>query len=102
MTTKYTLPLLFAACTGCLALLLAMLAGALSLAQPAAEAPTVVTRLATPWGNDGLTVNGSIHPHGLPTTYYFEYGPTAGYGRKTTVRPLPPRLAAHYRESWSD
>lgn len=85
-----------------LASLLAMSAGALSLAQPAAEAPTVVTRPATPLGNDGLTVNGSIHPHALPTTYYFEYGPTTEYGWKTAVNPLPPRLAAHYRESWDE
>ena len=82
--------------------LLAILA-TLSLAQPAAaEAPTVVTRPATPLGNNGLTVNGSIHPHGLPTTYYFEYGPTAAYGQKTSVSSLPPRLAAHYREGWDE
>src|SRR5262249_16225444 len=64
--------------------------------------PTVTTRSASPLGTDALTVNGSIQPHGLLTTYYFEYGSTTAYGMKTTAAPLPPRLAAFYRESWDD
>ena len=51
-------------------------------------------------GTRALTVNGSIHPHGEPTTYYFEYGTTKDYGSRTAERPLPPRLAAYYDESW--
>jgi hypothetical protein len=47
-----------------------------------------------------VTVNGRIHPHGLPTHYHFEYGPTTAYGSKTAAVPLPPRLGAYYRESW--
>ncbi|MBM4069407.1 MAG: hypothetical protein FJ271_10735 [Planctomycetes bacterium] len=66
-------------------------------------APAVTTRsAAAAVGFDKLTVNGSIQPRGRLTTYYFEYGPTAAYGKKTAVRPLPPRLAAYYRESWDD
>src|ERR1043165_1298749 len=69
----------------------------------AAEAePTVVTRPATTLGQTAMTVNGAIHPHGLPTTYYFEYGPTTQYGRRTADQSLPPRLAAFYHESWND
>ena len=49
-----------------------------------------------------LTVNGSIQPHGRLTSYYFEYGPTAEYGKKTPVRTLPPKLAAYYHESWDN
>src|SRR5262249_10135503 len=61
---------------------------------PAADTlPTVTTRSASALGRAAMTVNGSIHPHGLPTTYYFEYGPTTAYGSKTAVAPLPPRLA---------
>lgn len=64
------------------------------------KSPTVSTRSASLLGTDAMTVNGSIHPHGLATTYYFEYGPTTAYGSKTAVKPLPPRLAAYYHESW--
>jgi hypothetical protein len=64
--------------------------------------PTVTTSPATALGLTAFTVNGSIHPHGLPTSYYFEYGPTAEYGRRTESTPLPPRLAAYYHESWDD
>jgi hypothetical protein len=49
-----------------------------------------------------MTLNGRVHPHGQYTTYYFEYGPTATYGNRTAASPLPPRLAAHYLESWDE
>jgi hypothetical protein len=78
-----------------------VLAAVCAKADPPRE-PTVVTRAATPLGTEGMTVNGSIHPHGLPTTCFFEYGPTTDYGQKTPSAPLPPRLAAHYRESWDE
>lgn len=62
--------------------------------------PTVDTGRASAVGNTGMTVNGTIHPHGLHTSYYFEYGPDVTYGNQTARTDLPPRLAAHYRESW--
>jgi hypothetical protein len=65
------------------------------------EAPTLETHDATPLGTTGLTVNGVVHPHGVPTRYWFEYGPTAQYGSTTDVRDVPPRLAAYYREDWN-
>jgi hypothetical protein len=68
----------------------------------AEEAATVSTRPAASVGLTILTVNGSINPHGLPTTYYFEYGPTAELGSRTLTRKLPPRLAAYYSESFDD
>lgn len=70
--------------------------------QEGAKPPTVTTRPAMPLGNASMTVIGSIHPHASPTTYHFEYGPTTAYGQKTTPTPLPPRLAAHYLETWDD
>src|SRR5262245_8170181 len=81
-----------------------VLSTGLSLSAPpdGAKRPDVETRSASSLGTTGLTVNGSIQPHGLPTTYYFEYGPTASYGTKTRVEPLPPRLAAYYKESWDE
>ncbi len=67
------------------------------------EIPLVVaTRSASAVGLDKLTVNGSIQPRGRLTSYYFEYGPTSVYGKKTPVRFLPARLAAFYQESWDE
>ncbi len=60
----------------------------------------VETRTATPLGITALSANGRIQPHGLPTRYWFEYGPTTGYGQQTPVQALPPKLAAFYHESW--
>ena len=62
----------------------------------------VETWAAGSLGTTGLTANGRIQPHGLPTRYHFEYGPTAEYGSKTAEQPLPPRLAAFYRETWDE
>lgn len=80
--------------------LVALLVAHRTVAQPAP--PEVQTRPASSLGLTSLTVNGSIHPHGLPTTYYFEYGSTREYGSKTKPEPLPPRLAAFYKESWDE
>ncbi len=62
-----------------------------------------VTGLApTSLGTDGFTPNGQIHPHGLPTTYYFEYGRDAAYGMQTAPQQLGPRLGAYYHEGWNE
>jgi hypothetical protein len=34
-------------------------------------------------GSRSVTLNAQINPHGSPTTYYYEYGPTSAYGSKT-------------------
>lgn len=81
--------------------LIVMLA-ATKLLMAAETAPSVVTSPATALGQTALTANGTVHPHGLPTAYHFEYGPTAEYGHQTNSVPLPPRLAAFYHESWDD
>ena len=64
--------------------------------------PEVQAGSPTLLGITGLSVNGQIHSHGLPTTWQAEYGPTAAYGKKSDAKPIPPRLAAHYRESWDE
>jgi hypothetical protein len=51
---------------------------------------------------EGMTLNGTVHPHGLHTTYFFEFGPTPAHGAQTEATPLPPRLAAFYREGWDE
>lgn len=69
----------------------------------AAEAPPDV-KPGTPTllGITGLSVNGEVHSHGIPTMWHVEYGATTAYGKKTGAKPVPPKLAAHYRESWDE
>jgi hypothetical protein len=82
-----------------LSLLLAVLVG---VGPSGAEStgPVATTGEATALGLTGASVNGTVHPQGAPTRYYFEYGTGTSYGSRTEVRSLPPRLAAYYRESW--
>ena len=64
-----------------------------------ADTPIVSTGTAEILGVGGMTVNARVHPRGLYTTYYVEYGPTTSYGLQTEPVALPPRLGAYYRES---
>ena len=66
------------------------------------HSPTVATGKASSLGTRAFSPNGTIHPKGQPTTYFFEYGTGKEYGRRTEERPLAPRLAAHYRETWDE
>ncbi len=34
-------------------------------------------------------LEGTVYPHGLPTTYFFQYGPTTAYGSSTPPQVLP-------------
>jgi phage head maturation protease len=42
--------------------------------------PVVVTNSATNIVTNSATLNGSVNPHGLTTTVYFQYGTTTSYG----------------------
>lgn len=46
-------------------------------------APTVTTNPATLIASFSAMLNGSLNPHGLPTTFHFQYGPTTSYGLTT-------------------
>ncbi len=46
--------------------------------------PAVATDAATSITESGATLNGSVNPNGSETKYYFEYGPTESYGKKTS------------------
>jgi NHL repeat len=48
--------------------------------------PTVETDAATGSGDSEAEPNGIVNPRGAETKYYFEYGPTTGYGSKTVER----------------
>jgi hypothetical protein len=53
-------------------------------ALAAAFAPIIVSPSATPTSN-GATLNATIYPYGLDTTYRFEYGTTTSYGTNVPV-----------------
>ena len=46
--------------------------------------PTVTTESATNLVDHSGTLNGTLNPNGPETEYYFEYGPTIGYGYSTS------------------
>jgi phosphodiesterase/alkaline phosphatase D-like protein len=48
------------------------------------SAPVVVTQDATTVTTSGATLNGTVDPGRLATTYRFEYGTTTGYGSQST------------------
>jgi hypothetical protein len=48
--------------------------------------PVVVTNLATFIASFSARLNGSVDPHGLPTTVYFQYGTTTSYGLTTAIQ----------------
>ena len=45
--------------------------------------PTATTGTATQVSEAGATLHGTVNPKGQPTSYYFNYGLTSGYGHKT-------------------
>ena len=47
--------------------------------------PAVTTLAATTVTGNSATLNGTINPNGLATTYYFEWGTTTGYGNSTAT-----------------
>ena len=48
------------------------------------NSPTVVTLAATAITGSSATLNGTVNPNGLSTTYYFQWGTTNAYGNTTT------------------
>jgi plastocyanin len=48
--------------------------------------PVVTTSSATLIASFSATLNGSLNPHGLTTTVYFQYGTTTGYGSTTQMQ----------------
>jgi hypothetical protein len=54
-----------------------------------AAAPGVLYGDPTNVTQSGAVLQGSINPSDKPTTYYFEYGTSTGYGAKTTQATLP-------------
>jgi hypothetical protein len=90
---------------------------ALALTVPAsalaAGRPGATTRAATDVSPTAATLQGSVNPNGLVTTWYFQYGKTTRYGTRTqaldagsgtrairvssTITNLTPNTTYHYR-----
>jgi hypothetical protein len=51
-----------------------------------ATAPAAVTAAASSVGATSATLNGSVNPNGVATSWYFEYGTTTGYGSTTSSK----------------
>ncbi len=49
-------------------------------------APTVATSAATGIATRAATLRGTLNPNGSATTWYYEYGQSTSYGRKTPLR----------------
>jgi subtilisin family serine protease len=49
------------------------------------SAPTVATEASTSIKTNEATLNGTVNPNGLTTTYRFEYGETTSYGTSVPV-----------------
>ena len=48
--------------------------------------PVAITNLASYIASFLATLNGSVDPHGLTTTVYFQYGTTTSYGLTTAIQ----------------
>ena len=66
----------------------ALLTGLVLLTAGAAVAapPAASTGPVSAVGPTSATATGAVNPHGVATSWYFEFGTTTAYGRKTTTR----------------
>jgi len=62
----------------------AMSAVASASALASGSSPSAITKPATSISETKATLNGTVNPRGATTKYYFEYGPTTSYGKKTS------------------
>jgi outer membrane protein assembly factor BamB len=51
--------------------------------RTATGAPFVMTNPANKIGSSSARLNGTVDPHGITTSVYFQYGPTTSYGNTT-------------------
>lgn len=84
-------------------LILATLLTVIPLTALAENKPPDV-KIGTPTllGISGLSVNAQVHSHGVPTNWHVAYGKNPDYKQQTASKPVPPKLAAYYRESWDE
>lgn len=68
--------------------LLASSAASQASSSSEGRAPAVATGGARTVGTS-VVLSGSVNPHGLETSYYFQYGATNAYGSQTSTGKLP-------------
>ena len=66
---------------------------------PPTGRPVVITNPATLIASHSARLNGSVNPHGLSTTVYFQYGRTISYGSRT---PNQIRTGDNYQNVFAD
>ena len=54
-------------------------------AAAVAAAPTAITGPVSEVRSTSATATGTVNPNGLTTSWYFEYGATTAYGRRTST-----------------
>jgi hypothetical protein len=69
--------------------------GAVTLSYSPQPAPLASTGTATAVTAIGATLNGTVNPQGLPTSFHFEYGATTGYGSSTASQQAGTDSANH-------
>jgi hypothetical protein len=62
-------------------------------ARAEAATPSVTVRSATAVTTTDARLHAGVNPHGLATTYAFEYGTTRSYGLRTATQPPEPARA---------
>jgi len=59
-----------------------------TIAYKAQPAPLAVTHKASGVKSSSATLHGSVNPEGLKTTYFFQFGTSKAYGRKSPKHVL--------------
>ena len=58
-----------------------------AITHDSVQAPKVTISPAGKVTSNSATLNGTVNPNGLSTTYYFEWGTTTAYGNKSPATP---------------
>jgi hypothetical protein len=61
--------------------------------------PTITVKGPTDISTTGATLHASVNPHGLPTTCWFEWGPTSSYGDASQPAAVGDGAYDHYLSS---
>jgi hypothetical protein len=63
-----------------------------TVAPPQPQAPTIVAQPTVVVSDLGARITATVNPNGVDTECYFEYGPTATYGRQLPTKLIEAKL----------